>query len=71
MSRLFISPELLAMDRKYTSNGGEPFVIETNSKGATVSSGNVKANIVQTDVIAKNGVVHVRDLSNVTEFMEY
>jgi len=45
----------------YTSAGGEPFKISTNSSGTFVSSGPSTAQIVQSDIIISNGVVHLID----------
>lgn len=45
----------------YTSAGGEPFTFASNSSGTFVTSGNVTARVVQSDVIIQNGVVHVID----------
>lgn len=53
------SPDFFSSN--YTSAGGEPFRFSTNLTGTYVSSGNITARILQSDVIASNGVVHVID----------
>jgi hypothetical protein len=45
----------------YTSAAGEPFMFTTNSTGTFVSSANSTAQIIQSDIIIQNGVVHVID----------
>ncbi|THU75415.1 FAS1 domain-containing protein, partial [Dendrothele bispora CBS 962.96] len=42
-----------------TSSQGENLTFTTNSSGAFVSSGQSTAQIVQTDILTENGVVHV------------
>ncbi len=51
------SPDLLT--RNYTSQGGQPISVMSNSSGTFVTSGATTAMIVKTDTILKNGVVHV------------
>ncbi|KDQ17511.1 hypothetical protein BOTBODRAFT_53109 [Botryobasidium botryosum FD-172 SS1] len=46
---------------RYMSASGEPLTIEINAHGTFVTSGNTTAKIVQTDILAQNGVVHVID----------
>jgi hypothetical protein len=45
----------------YTSAAGEPFKFTTNSTGTFVTSANSTAQIIQSDIIIQNGVVHVID----------
>ncbi|KDQ17510.1 hypothetical protein BOTBODRAFT_185671 [Botryobasidium botryosum FD-172 SS1] len=45
----------------YVSASGEPFSFSKNTSGTYVTSGNTSARILQSDVIAQNGVVHVID----------
>ncbi|KAG8992931.1 hypothetical protein FRB90_000864 [Tulasnella sp. 427] len=44
-----------------TSAAGSGFSFSTNSSGTFVTSGNATARVVQSDVIVKNGVVHIID----------
>ena len=44
---------------KYVSAAGEPFTFVSNSTGTFVTSANVTAMVVQSDIIIANGVVHV------------
>jgi uncharacterized surface protein with fasciclin (FAS1) repeats len=45
----------------YVSAGGEDFHFTSNSSGKYVTSGNTTAQIVQPDVLIKNGVIHIID----------
>lgn len=45
----------------YVSAGGEDFHFTSNSSGKFVTSGNTTAQIVQPDVLTKNGVIHIID----------
>ena len=49
----------IASGQNYTSAGGQPFTFSTNSTGTFVTSGQSTAQIVATDIILNNGVVHL------------
>ncbi|KAK0200078.1 FAS1 domain-containing protein [Desarmillaria ectypa] len=44
-----------------TSAGGEPLTFTTNSSGTYVNSGGSNARIIKTDILCKNGVLHMID----------
>ncbi|KAK0458258.1 FAS1 domain-containing protein [Desarmillaria tabescens] len=44
-----------------TSTGGEPLTFTTNSSGTFVHSGSSSARIIKTDILCKNGVLHMID----------
>jgi uncharacterized surface protein with fasciclin (FAS1) repeats len=49
----------LSSSSNFTSASGEPLTFMTNGTGTYVMSGSSAARIVASDVLAKNGVVHV------------
>lgn len=49
----------IASGQNFTSAGGQPFTFSTNSTGTFVTSGQSTAQIVATDIILNNGVVHL------------
>ena len=58
----YYSPTLLqASSPPFISESGQPFTFSTNSSGEYVTSGNTTAKIVKSNVLVKNGVVHVID----------
>ncbi|KAK0186839.1 hypothetical protein F5146DRAFT_1162487 [Armillaria mellea] len=54
------SPEITASEN-LTSAGGEPLTFTTNSSGTFVNSGTSSARIIKTDILCKNGVLHMLD----------
>ena len=59
----------LANTKNTISASGNELMFMTNSSGAYVTSGNTTAKVIQSDYVAKNGVVHVIDrvLLNTTQ----
>ncbi|KAK0460851.1 hypothetical protein IW261DRAFT_1577259 [Armillaria novae-zelandiae] len=54
------SPSITASEN-LTSAGGEPLTFTTNSSGVFVNSGGSSARIIKTDILCKNGVLHMLD----------
>ncbi|KAK0443209.1 FAS1 domain-containing protein [Armillaria borealis] len=54
------SPSITASEN-LTSAGGEPLTFTTNSSGTFVNSGGSSARIIKTDILCKNGVLHMLD----------
>ncbi|PBK88355.1 FAS1 domain-containing protein [Armillaria gallica] len=54
------SPSITASEN-LTSAGGEPLTFTTNSSGTFVNSGESSARIIKTDILCKNGVLHMLD----------
>ncbi|KAJ3548367.1 hypothetical protein NM688_g5308 [Phlebia brevispora] len=52
---------LLTGTQNYTSQGGENFTFSINGTGQWVTQGNITALILQSDILLKNGVVHIID----------